>query len=189
MNLAILLEFIPLVIGVFLAYHLVFKKDLPSKGLVSMLTYILGIVIVLFAARWIVITFVPDWMNDLLNTGTQSSEWQELIDASGDVVNDAFSGDGDSNPAPQPTPVQVQIETIVVTAVPPRDDASAGQSGDSPSDDRSGPIQYTVQMGDTLTSIAGRYHVTVQDIMRANNLYSADFIQQGQILIIPASPQ
>ena len=184
MNLARLLEFIPLIIGVFLAYHLVFKKDLPSKGIISMLTYILGIVIVLFAARWLVTTFVADWATDLLSSGTESVEWDRFIDASSDVFDGAFSG----NPAPQPTPVQVQIETIVVTAVPPRGDPSAGQS-DNQGDTRTGPIQYTVQMGDTLTSIASRYNVTVQDIMRANNLYSADFIQQGQVLIIPAAPQ
>jgi LysM repeat protein len=186
MNLARLLEFIPLIIGVFLAYHLVFKKDLPSKGIVSMLTYILGIVIVLFAARWLVTTFVADWATDLLRSGTQSTEWQQFIDASGNVVDGAFSGDGSGSPAPQPTPVQVQIETIVVTAVPPRDDTSAGQSGENPDDNRTSAVRYTVQMGDTLTSIASRYNVTVQDIMRANNLYSADFIQQGQFLIIPA---
>jgi LysM repeat protein/RNA polymerase subunit RPABC4/transcription elongation factor Spt4 len=48
-------------------------------------------------------------------------------------------------------------------------------------------LTYTVQSGDTLSDIADRFHVSIADIMRANNLGDRDFIREGQILIIPQS--
>ena len=188
MNLAALLQFIPLVAGVFLAYHLVFKKDLPSKGILSLLTYVLGIIIVFFAASWLISTFFAGWATGLLNAGTQSGEWQLFIDASGTVVDEALgTGDGGSTGAalqPQPTTVQVQVETVVITPTP-----GGGTAFGSTDGNRTGPTQYTVQAGDTLTQIAGHFGVTVNDIMRANNMVDGNYIQPGQILIIPAPTQ
>jgi LysM repeat protein len=44
---------------------------------------------------------------------------------------------------------------------------------------------YTVQWGDTLSSIAARYHTTVQAIMYANNIANPNHIYAGMILYIP----
>jgi LysM repeat protein len=44
---------------------------------------------------------------------------------------------------------------------------------------------YTVQWGDTLSSIAARYGTTVQAIMYANNIANPNFIYAGMILYIP----
>lgn len=44
---------------------------------------------------------------------------------------------------------------------------------------------YIVQAGDSLLAIAGRYGVSVQAIMDANNLTNPDFVFSGQQLIIP----
>jgi len=44
-----------------------------------------------------------------------------------------------------------------------------------------------VQQGDTLFSLARRYGVTVDEIVRANQL-AGDNIFAGQTLIIPPSP-
>jgi LysM repeat protein len=44
---------------------------------------------------------------------------------------------------------------------------------------------YTVQWGDTLSSIAARYHTTVQAIMYANNIMNPNYIYAGMILYIP----
>lgn len=44
---------------------------------------------------------------------------------------------------------------------------------------------YVVQAGDSLLAIAGRYGVSMQAIMDANNLTDPDFVFSGQQLIIP----
>lgn len=46
--------------------------------------------------------------------------------------------------------------------------------------------RHTVRSGDTLTAIAYRYGITVNDIVQANNLYNPSYIYPGQTLIIPA---
>jgi len=48
------------------------------------------------------------------------------------------------------------------------------------------PQYYMVAPGDTLSSIAGRYHTTTVALMRANGIVSADRIFVGTILIIPS---
>jgi LysM repeat protein len=48
-------------------------------------------------------------------------------------------------------------------------------------------LTYTVQPGDTLLGIADRFDVPVADLMQANGLTDADFLQIGQTLTIPAS--
>ena len=50
---------------------------------------------------------------------------------------------------------------------------------------RSNPI-HIVQWGENLTSIARRYGVTIQAIVRANGLYNANRIYAGQRLVIPS---
>jgi multidrug efflux pump subunit AcrA (membrane-fusion protein) len=50
-----------------------------------------------------------------------------------------------------------------------------------------GETIYTVRSGDTLSGIARQYNVTVNDIMRANNLSDRNLIHQGLELVIPAS--
>jgi LysM repeat protein len=44
---------------------------------------------------------------------------------------------------------------------------------------------YTVQWGDTLSSIAARYGTTVQAIMSANNIANPNYVYAGMILYIP----
>jgi len=48
------------------------------------------------------------------------------------------------------------------------------------------PTVYTVKSGDNLYTIAQTYGVTVNAIMRANNLTN-DRLRVGQLLIIPVS--
>jgi len=44
---------------------------------------------------------------------------------------------------------------------------------------------HTVQAGENLTWIAGKYGVSVEKLMRANGIANADAIYAGQVLIIP----
>lgn len=67
----------------------------------------------------------------------------------------------------------------------------SGPVTDTPSTPAGGPIPrgstYQVQAGDTLTSIALRAGVTVDDLVRANPslAQNPDFIREGQVLRIP----
>tara|TARA_B100001094_G_scaffold9691_1_gene8657 strand:+ start:5787 stop:8351 length:2565 start_codon:yes stop_codon:yes gene_type:complete len=45
--------------------------------------------------------------------------------------------------------------------------------------------EYEVEQGDTLTNLAEQFSTTVKEIMDANNLTDADFLQIGQKLMIP----
>ncbi|MGE6631047.1 N-acetylmuramoyl-L-alanine amidase [Bacillus sp. NPDC077027] len=45
-------------------------------------------------------------------------------------------------------------------------------------------VTYVVKKGDTLTSIAKAYNVTVSDLQKWNNITNQDFIQVGQVLKI-----
>lgn len=47
-----------------------------------------------------------------------------------------------------------------------------------------GPI-YIVQPGDTLSSIAARFNISVNDLMNANNITNPNVLSEGQELIIP----
>lgn len=48
-------------------------------------------------------------------------------------------------------------------------------------------VNYTVKPGDTLYSIANRYNVSINDIVKANDLKS-NILSIGQVLLIPSIP-
>jgi LysM repeat protein len=53
------------------------------------------------------------------------------------------------------------------------------------------PVSYTVRAGDTLSGIAAMFGVTVDDIVRNNNITDPNTLAEGQVLVIPgraASP-
>jgi LysM repeat protein len=47
---------------------------------------------------------------------------------------------------------------------------------------------YQVQRGDTLTSIARKFHVAVATLLAANKLADPDHLSEGQTLVIPPAP-
>jgi LysM repeat protein len=83
-------------------------------------------------------------------------------------------GSGSTPPPPAATPT---------TGPPP----APTQVPPTPTPPASGYHSYTVQAGDTLTRIAARFGVTVNQIMAANNLTNPNFIYVGQVLRIPAA--
>lgn len=48
------------------------------------------------------------------------------------------------------------------------------------------PGRYVVRSGDTLGTIAARFHTTVAALVRANHIPNPDLIRVGQVLVIPA---
>ncbi|RMG96483.1 MAG: LysM peptidoglycan-binding domain-containing protein [Chloroflexi bacterium] len=181
MNLVELLKFLPLLIGAFLAYHLIFKQNLPSKNLGAIVTYFLGIIIVFVAVSWFITSFLAGWATDLLTAGTSSEEWTNFIRASESVVEDAFS----TTPVEEQPPTVVPVGPVVTPA--PATPIPGGTALETVPN-QGGTVQYTVVAGDTLYSIARRYNTTVEAIMAANGLTSY-IIQPGQILTIPAQSQ
>ncbi len=55
---------------------------------------------------------------------------------------------------------------------------------------RSEPTQYVVQPGDSLGRIAQRYNLPIGQLIRANQIVNANYLEVGQVLTIPvATPQ
>jgi LysM repeat protein len=181
MNLDVLLRFLPFAVAAFLAYHLVFKQGLAAKGIGAILSYFVGIIIIFGIASWLITNFLAGWTYRLVQEGS-TDEWQDVINASGEIVEDAF-GLTTSPSATQPTPLPVApAPVLVVTATPTTDLGSPAGEGDPA---LIGPTSYTVVTGDTLYSIAERFKTTVNDIMIANGLTSYT-IHPDQVLQIPA---
>ena len=56
----------------------------------------------------------------------------------------------------------------------------------APTDQKEGEYKvHVVQKGETLSIIAGRYKVTVEAIVKLNNITNPDLIKIGQELLIP----
>ncbi len=99
LNLGNLLIFIPLIAGLILAYNLIFKVQLPGQGIWKIVSYFLGIVIVLVGVYFIVAQLFASFTNELLDAGA-SPEWQQVMNKSSAIIDSAFGVDSvDGNPA------------------------------------------------------------------------------------------
>lgn len=89
------------------------------------------------------------------------------------------------SPSPSRAATHTAPPTVAVaptpTTPPP---AAAPPSPTNPAGTVSGK-RYVVQPGDTLVKIAEQFGVTVDAIVKANNLSNPDLLQVGQELIIP----
>lgn len=86
------------------------------------------------------------------------------------------------------TPLTAPVVAPTFTPTP------AGVTSPPPAQEQTTPIAtpapgaeeiHVVQAGDSLLAIAGRYGVSMQAIMDANNLTNPDFVFSGQRLVIP----
>jgi LysM repeat protein len=85
-----------------------------------------------------------------------------------------------SQPTPQPTDSsQVQLQQA------PDDTTSAPTAGNTDTSPPPGSETYVVKDGDTLWDIASSHDVTVESIIAANQLDSADDLQIGDEIAIP----
>lgn len=91
---------------------------------------------------------------------------------------------------PQAQPTAAPVAQNPVAQQPQTQDQTSQQPPASDTTDSAAVTgeTYVVVDGDTLWDIADRYGVTVEDIVAANNLESADDIAIGDELIIPDAP-
>lgn len=79
------------------------------------------------------------------------------------------------NPSASPDPGEITLPST--TPITPSEIQPEEQTDDG--------VEYIVQPGDTLMSIAQRFDVTMDEIIEANNLTDPDRLDVGQVLIIP----
>jgi len=90
--------------------------------------------------------------------------------------------------AREPTPTTAPVVALDPTESPatsqPASTSAPVATATTPSA-ASDYIEYTVQKGDLLNSIAKRYNVTAKDILAINDIPNADSLTVGQVLRIP----
>jgi LysM repeat protein len=82
----------------------------------------------------------------------------------------------------------IVIPTIVPTLNAPSQTRVAARTPPTSTPTPANEQKYTVQSGDTLSEIARKFDVSVNDIKALNNLPNPDILAEGQVLIIPGSP-
>ncbi len=198
MNLSELLKFLPLVVGLSLAFYIIKQYTVDKFSLWQLLLYFLGIIVTFVFVGWFVDYYLIDWINDRLATADSSPSYIELEFRTKRIVNDAFNTPAGSSSTTSASPPQAPSGTtsngnnnttiiVVPTHTPPAAGGGVPESASGMSS-ATQASQYTVVAGDTLFGIAKRHNVTVNDIMLANGL-TTHTIQPGQTLIIPAPTQ
>ena len=190
MDLGQLLLFAPLLIaGAWLGY-LIFRKDLASETLGKIISYFIGIVIILFAVKFFVTDMIIPWTNDILQESQSNTELIEFINSSEDIVTSSFNGEDVISTASQAVESAVEPASeidILPTEVPaPAIEATAVPSTSSLVNPQPATTIHTVEAGENLFAISQMYGTDVQTLSDINNLNSCTIIP-GQELIIPQS--
>lgn len=182
MNLPSLLLFVPLGVGVAWLFYLIFKANLATQSLGKIVSYFVGVLIIVLAVGWLIDNFLPSWVNDRLQNTTTSTEWRQVIDTSTGIIENSFAPNSSNQPV---VIVQPTTPANIIDQQPPvNNGGQQGGSADQPSADGSSPIRHTIIQGDTLISIASQYGTSVEAIMAANGLTSYT-IYAGDVLVIP----
>ena len=86
-----------------------------------------------------------------------------------------------------PSPTGTDTPTAKPTATPSNPTRVPSKPTATPSNpNRGSNTSYSVVAGDTLSIIAARYNISVQDLIAANNLDNPSLIRASQVLTIPA---
>ncbi|MGC9399609.1 MAG: LysM peptidoglycan-binding domain-containing protein [Anaerolineae bacterium] len=183
MNLLALLPFFLLGLGLAWALWLIFKRNILEQGIVTVVTYFIGVIITFLLVGWIVGNFLPGWSVELLSTARQSEEVQTIEVLGREIWQEAM---GEAPPLPTPPMPAPTLPTPAPT-VSPVGEPEVGESEIGAQGAVGGnEVRYEVQSGDTLHSIARRFDVSVADIQQRNGLWNPNLIHPGDILIIPA---
>lgn len=96
-------------------------------------------------------------------------------------VVDVEPAKGEEMPAPTDAETQAAEGDASVTG----EESPAAQEEDAVAVDSAEPVTHIVRTGETLTSIAQQYNVTVSELVAANGLTTPNRIRIGDRLIIP----
>ncbi|MFQ5577657.1 MAG: LysM peptidoglycan-binding domain-containing protein, partial [Anaerolineae bacterium] len=94
----------------------------------------------------------------------------------------AFSGAIRGFPTGQTGPSLPVVQGTPLDQVAPQAQTPQPPPTPTPSPE---PVLYVVEVGDSLSGIADRFGVTMEDIMAANGFDDPDYLQAGQSLLIP----
>ena len=102
----------------------------------------------------------------------------------GQVIKIPGASQSQQPPTQQPpTPTSAAIATAV--PAPPVPATTTPQPVTSAQNAQAGkPAQYTVQTGDSLSSIAAKFNTTVDSLMSLNKLTDANFLRAGQVITV-----
>ncbi len=118
-----------------------------------------------------------------------------LLLSMGSIGLSACGSAGTNNATPIITTSETPIPTLAV--VTPTPGQPGGAAPNSTATTAAKPTQtpqtttngqsgsYTVQAGDTLYTIAVKFNVTIQALMKANSITDPTSLQAGQVLVIP----
>ena len=151
------------------------RNEWLKFGLLALI--LLGTVVVIAGARPLIFDrIVPAVMGGTTTASEEAAPELMPIESAPEGSTEIFIPAASGGAAPEEAEGEGGGETAVTEPSP--------ESAPEPTAD---PITHTVQSGDNLTKIAQQYGVTVQDIMTTNNLFNADYIAVGQVLIIPTN--
>jgi hypothetical protein len=94
-------------------------------------------------------------------------------------------------PTPQITPAGTKPAQstprpgTTATPAPGTGEPSETPAEETPEPTQAGPLEYTVQEGDTWFGIAEAFGVDAEDLVAVNGLTLDDFLQPGDVLAIP----
>jgi LysM repeat protein len=144
----------------------------------------------------------PTLLPDELDTSAEEPEWLLATEPAPKVEAEAVD---EAWPAAEGPSLSDRLEWLVATEPPPSapqapvEEAAPVVPEPTPSiaqppevtADQEMVFRYAVQRGDTLSSIAKRYGLTVKELVEANDIVDPNLIFPGQKLIIPGyiSPQ
>lgn len=89
-------------------------------------------------------------------------------------------------PVTDTPPPTATLPPTITPAAPPAGSASATVVAVAASS-TPGTLTYTVKPGETLSEIAARFGLTVEELAQANGITNVALVRAGQVLIIPAS--
>lgn len=85
------------------------------------------------------------------------------------------------------SPTSSESEVVIATASTANVSEFTSNRQNSASSGAPTKTEYTVRSGDTALAIALSHKVSLQDLYRANNLTDRDYLQIGQVLMIPSA--